>query len=162
MQALVFGPAAMARTRDDDSIAEILNRAALYYLVRKGKLKPATSRDVSENLPAGGHLSTASDLAKFAQAYDTGILVSPSSVALMSSLPKAKNGEILEVGYGHGVDFMGAFPGSLGHGGRQAGTTTLLILLPARDISIAVMTNASGWGDINGFTQKILNIYDQH
>ncbi len=162
VQTLVFGPAAMARTRDDDSIAEIPDRAALYNLVRKGKLKPAASRDVSENLPAGGHLSTSSDLVKFTQAYDTGILVSPSSVALMSSLPKAKNGEILEVGYGHGVDFMGAFPGSLGHGGRQVGTTTLLVLLPERDISIAVMTNASGWSDINGFTQKILDIYDQH
>ena len=158
IQTLVFDPAAMSSTRDDDSAATTPNRATLYHLARKRKLKPATFRDVSENLPAGGHLSTASDLVMFAQAYDAGNLVSPNSVTIMSSLPKANNGKVLEVGYGHGVDFMGAFPGSLGHGGRQAGTSTLLVLLPERDISIAVMTNASGWGDTNQFVQKVLDI----
>ncbi|MBL4870272.1 MAG: beta-lactamase family protein [Robiginitomaculum sp.] len=161
VRSLVFDPAAMEKTRDDDTLANIPDRATLYSLVAKGKIKLAPNRDVSENLPAGGHLSTASDLVKFAQVYDMGLLVSPNSIEIMSSLPTAKNGETLEVGYGHGVDFMGAFPGSLGHGGRQAGTTTLLILLPEKDISIAVMTNANGWGDINGFTQKILDIYNQ-
>ena len=158
VQGLIFDPAGMGNTQDDDLAATIPNRATLYALTQGRQLKPAVHRDVSENLPAGGHLSTASDLVMFAQAYDSGKLVSPKSVAIMSSLPKAKNGEILQVGYGHGVDFMGAFPGSLGHGGRQAGTSTLLVLLPKRDISIAVMTNASGWNDTNQFTQKILDI----
>ncbi|MEP3889198.1 MAG: serine hydrolase domain-containing protein [Hellea sp.] len=156
----VFTPAGMAATAQDDATAPSTNLATGYELVKRKKLKPAPTRDVSENLPAGGHISTASDLVRFSQSFDQGKLVSKDSIGVMSSLPKAKTGVTLEVGYGHGVDFMGAFPGSIGHGGRQEGTTTLLVLLPEQDISVAVMTNARGWGRSNKFTQSILDAYE--
>ncbi len=156
LKQAVFNPAGMTATFADDMTNPSSKRAAGYELVRRKKLKPAPIRDVSENLPAGGHLSTASDLVRFSQAFDQGVLVSKTSVDLMSSLPVAKTGKIIEAGYGHGVDFMGAFEGSLGHGGRQEGTTTLLVLLPEQDLSIAVLTNARGWGNSNDFTHKVL------
>lgn len=157
----VFSPAGMTSTQADDSTAPSQNRAQGYELVRRKKLKPAPIRDVSENLPAGGHLSTASDLVRFSQAFDQGQLTSQASIDLMSSLPTAKTGKIIEAGYGHGVDFMGAFEGSLGHGGRQEGATTLLVFLPDENLSVAVMTNARGWGNSTEFTQKIMNALEK-
>lgn len=157
LEEAVFSPAQMNSTMADDMTAPSAERASGYELGRRKKLKSAPIRDISENLPAGGHLSTASDLVRFSQSYDQGTLVSKASVDLMSSLPVAKTGKVIEAGYGHGVDFMGAFEGSLGHGGRQEGTTTLLVLLPDQDLSVAVLTNARGWGNSNEFTQKVLD-----
>lgn len=160
LEQTIFGPAKMSSTMPDDMTNPSTQRAAGYELARRKKLKPALKRDLSENLPAGGHLSTASDLIRFSQSFDQGNLVSSTSMDLMSSLPTAKNGKTIEAGYGHGVDFMGAFEGSIGHGGRQEGATTLVVLLPEEDLSIAVMTNARGWRNTNGFTQKVLDELD--
>ncbi len=157
MQKYIFGPTGMSKTVAEDVDVLPADTATFYQFNGDGHPEPASPRDVSENLPAGGHLSTASDLVRFAIAFDNEKLVNNSSIALMSSLPKDNNDDdIGYAGYGHGVDFMGAFPGSLGHGGTQEGTTTLIILLPEESLSIAVMTNISGWRNINGFTQQIL------
>lgn len=152
----IFIPTKMDSTIADDSTAPPSTRASGYELRNRKRLKPSPVRDVSENLPAGGHLSTASDLIRFSQSFNEGTLLTSESISLMSSLPKAKTGKVLEVGYGHGVDIMGAFEGSIGHGGRQEGTTTLVVLLPEEDLSVALMTNASGWGDSNDFARKVL------
>ncbi|NQZ87479.1 MAG: hypothetical protein HRT54_07845 [Colwellia sp.] len=49
-------------------------------------------RDLSENLPAGSHLSTASDLVKFALAFNANRLVNKDSQNLMTS-PQNKTAE---------------------------------------------------------------------
>ncbi len=159
LEKSVFTPSGMTATVQDDVMVPTPQRANGYELTGRKKLTAAPVRDLSENIPAGGHLSTASDLIRFSQSFDQGKLVSADSIAFMSSSPITKTGEVVDVGYGHGVDFMGAFAGSLGHSGRQEGTTTLLVLLPDEDLSIAVMTNARGWRNRNEFTQKVLGTY---
>ncbi|MEL6487315.1 MAG: serine hydrolase domain-containing protein, partial [Pseudomonadota bacterium] len=162
LRASLFEPLRMDSTQPDDSAATLPSRATLYDLSRKGKLKLAPVRDVSANLPAGGHLSTASDLIRYTLAFANGEVLTPSSRKIMGSQPKGPNGEEIPSGYGHGVDFMSDFPGSLGHSGRQSGTTTLLLYLPEYDASIAVMSNASGWRTITPFTAEILTILESH
>ncbi|UTW56168.1 serine hydrolase [Kordiimonas sp. SCSIO 12610] len=162
MREFIFEPAGMSSTTVDDSAKALEARATYYQFDSTGKPVFAPERDVSENLPAGGHLSTATDIVKFSQAFDQGALVNASTIELMSSLPRNNDGEEINAGYGHGVDFMGAFPGSLGHGGFQEGTTTLVILLPETDVSIAVFTNVSGWQNVNGFTKQVLEAFEKN
>ncbi len=170
MQRLVFKPANMPNTLPDDAWALIPHRVTGYQLNREG-LRRADFRDVSENLPAGGFLSTASDLVRFALAFDDG-LVSESAVALMSSTVAAE----LDLGepswrdaipqadkYGYGMMLFSKYSdGMIGHTGRQAGASSIVVLIPETDTAIAVMSNAKGWNGYLGFTMKLKAIVDQH
>lgn len=162
MASKLFDPVGMSQTVPEDTANIPETRATLYDLQTDGTLQPAASYNISANLPAGGHISTASNLIRFTNAFGRGELISDASRGIMASEPIRADGQTMKIGYGHGVDFMGDFPGSLGHGGRQAGTTTLLIYLPDYDVSVAVMTNASGWGGITPFVADILAILQAH
>ena len=78
----------------------------------------------------------------------------------MTSLPVATTGQVIPAGYGHGVDFLSAFPGTIGHGGRQEGTTTQVVLWEDDDISIAIMANARGWKGIDKLTTNVRKAYE--
>lgn len=168
MRRYVFEPALMRSTLPDDAWAIIPHRSSGYRLQRGQPLRRADMRDVSENLPAGGHLSTASDLARFAMAFHNGEMLLPERFKnLMASRP---NGEPLkaegeaswrhaipsEEHYGHGLM---AFPGSqgfwIGHTGRQAGGSAIVIVAPENRWTIAVMTNAKGWNGFVSFVQTL-------
>jgi CubicO group peptidase (beta-lactamase class C family) len=130
-------------------------------------------RDVSENLPAGGYLSTASDMVKFALAYN-GYLVNEENRFLMSSPVAVKELNKNEEHswrdaipsknkYGYGLMLFSKYDdGMIGHTGRQAGGSAILVLLPARNIAIAVMTNAKGWNGYLPFALKVKSVIDQY
>ena len=92
MNELIFKPAKMKNTMNDDAWKIIPNRSAGYRLNKDKSLRRANMRDISENLPAGGHLSTASDLVKFALAFNANRLVNKDSQNLMTS-PQNKTAE---------------------------------------------------------------------
>ncbi len=150
MRELVFGPAGMTRTLTDDHYAVIEHRAAGYWRRGGGPLLRAPYRDVTENLPAGGHLSTAPDLVRFAMAFDGGSLVSEKSITEMTAYPEFPNGQPLatdaEGYYGYGVNVILSHKGYrlLLHSGGQSGTATLLVLVPEEDLAVAAMTNLQG------------------
>lgn len=150
MQELVFEPAGMTSTLTDDHYAIIAHRAAGYWRRGGGALLRAPYRDVTENLPAGGHLSTAPDLVRFAMAFDAGSLVSEKSIAEMTAYPEFPNGLPLatdaEGYYGYGVNVVLSHKGYrlLLHSGGQSGTATFLVLVPEEDLAVAAMTNLQG------------------
>jgi serine beta-lactamase-like protein LACTB len=161
MRRLVFDPAHMTQTTPDDAWAVVPNRAALYSYANAGGdpvleegLVRAKFRDVSENLPAGGHLSTAAELIQFAVAFNTGRLVSADSMRQMLAKQdvtfEAESGSY----YGFGINVREVPENTdhpqwqpmkgltvLSHSGGQAGTSTQLMLLPSRGIAVAYMIN---------------------
>lgn len=168
MSELVFSPLEMANTVEDDSFAIVPHRASGYTLGEGKSLQRAELRDVSENLAAGGHLSTATDLVKFALAFDSGQLLSAEVRTLMSrplvnddgpSAPTWRDVIPSREKYGYG---MMMFPEGgavrVGHTGRQAGSSSIVILDPENHISIAVMTNAKGWNGSLELTKAIERI----
>ncbi|MEL6379764.1 MAG: serine hydrolase domain-containing protein [Pseudomonadota bacterium] len=159
IKAVIFDPVAMTRTQPEGIPGANPQQATNYSFVRKRKLRVSEVRDISENLPAGGHVSTATDIALFAQAFDQDKLITPQSRAIMMSLPVARTGTVIESGYGHGVDFMGRFDNTPGHGGSQRGATSLVLLFPEENLSIAVMSNAAGWTNQQKFVQEVLDLY---
>ena len=128
-------------------------------------------RDVSENLPAGGHLSTAADLVRFAQAFNSGKLVNIETVALMSKPLNISNKPDRESSwrdaipsepyYSYGMMFFQNEKTLwLGHDGQQAGGSSILILIPEQNLSIAVLTNIKGWRGYMSFTRRIAKIME--
>jgi serine beta-lactamase-like protein LACTB len=170
MKQMIFDPASMQNTMIDDSWAIIPNRAAGYQIENAKQLRRAEMRDVSENLPAGGFLSTATDLVRFAQAFLHQKFVSADVIRLMSfpyfsqkkpafQEPSWRDAIPSMEKYGYGLML---YPDTnsikIGHDGRQAGFSSIIIAIPEKDLTIAVLTNAKGWNGYISFTKSIEEI----
>ncbi|MEO1981237.1 MAG: serine hydrolase domain-containing protein, partial [Fuerstiella sp.] len=90
--------------------------------------------------PGGGLLSTASDLVRFATAVNTGKLLKSDMLQQMWNSQKTQSGK--ETGYGLGWKVQSHFGQKLvSHTGGQSGTSTVLVLLPEKGTSVAIMCN---------------------
>ncbi len=168
----IFKKSNMKNTLADDAWAIIPNRTSGYRLYRDGTIRRADSRDVSENLPAGGYLSTASDLVRFALTFNQGLvsqkvrelMVSPVAVDEIDTTSKKSWRDAMpnKTRYGYGIMLWSKYePGMIGHTGRQAGAASILILIPDKEFSIAVMTNAKGWNGYLNFVMKLVDIIEE-
>lgn len=173
MKARVFAPAGMAQTGLDHHRLVIPNRARGYIMLttpvflqlpenerkilKPGDIGNAELHDTSMKAPGGGLLSTAPDLVKFAAAVNTGTIASEKSRSLMWVKQKTKDGK--ETSYGLGWVVGGEGDRVLvSHSGGQAGTSTLLTLMPAKGSIIAVMCNMQNvnLGDLIGQIGRLL------
>ncbi|MEO2052558.1 MAG: serine hydrolase domain-containing protein [Allomuricauda sp.] len=174
MKELVFIPARMENTIEDDAWAIISNRVSGYQFQRGEPLRRTDIRDVSENLPAGGYLTNASDLVRFAQAFLNHEFFKSKTILLMSN--SFSNDSQVITGeqswrdaipskekYGYGIML---FPDSetvrFGHTGRQAGGSCIVIVVPEKKLSIAIMTNAKGWNGYMSFSKVIEQIITEN
>ena len=171
MRSLVFTPAGMSTITEDDSQIITPHRVAGYAWDSNKRLIRAPFRDVSENLPGGGHLATPEDLVRFAVAFNSGKLVQSKSRDLMVQRPKLIDGSDVPdappyFGMGTGLYYgMGMFVGKsssgerlLMHTGRDPGASTELLLAPDSGIAVAVMSNVSQWDGTDTLAKKILEI----
>ena len=173
MRQTVFDVAGMANTLADDAWQIVAHRAQGYRMSGDAPLRRADMRDVSENLPAGGHLATATDLARFALAFRAGAFVSDASVALMlqpltapddpgAEAPSWRDAIPSESKYGYGIMFFPDDGGWWhGHTGRQAGASAIVMQAPDSDLTIAIMTNAKGWRGFISFSSVLRAIAEE-
>lgn len=149
MRDLVFVPAGMTSVTEDDALAIIPHRVAGYSRGPNNTIIRAEFRDVSENLPAGGYLSTAEDLVRFAVAFHSGKLVSGATRDLMIEHPKLTDGTPTPNPFGtpnfyYGMGIMidpGEAQTAWFHTGGQSGASALLFFFPKADVAVATMTN---------------------
>jgi len=153
MRENVFKPAGMQHTYVDDLYALIPNRARGYrpkvYAVFNGENRNASLMDSSYKIPAGGLVSTAEDIARFAIAVQNSVLIKPETFAEMSKSQKTRDGRETGYGYGWYVGGSGGFaidPNSVWHGGVQQGFTSDLVLLPKKRFALVILTNLEGGG----------------
>ncbi|MFW6088596.1 MAG: serine hydrolase domain-containing protein [Gemmatimonadota bacterium] len=159
MEERVFGPAGMTDTRDDDPRALIPRRAEGYLLV-DGQLQNSRAVDMSSKLPAGGYVTTAVDLARFAVAVMDHELISRETLEEMMTPVRLRDGEDVPYGLGWGL-----FPGEtwLGsreafHGGVTPQVSGMLYLLPERKIAVALLMNLEGVPGRTGLAADIAGI----
>lgn len=163
MKEEIFIPASMNNIVDDDAWAVIPNRASGYFLKENGSVSRASFRDVSENLPAGGHLATASDFISFVNAFKSGKLVSAETQTLMTKAPIFVGDNPVDSKYGYGVELIDSDIGKwIAHTGSQSGATAIVVIFPADNISIAIMSNAYGWRGLFEFTSSIRKIIKEN
>ncbi len=100
-----------------------------------GKLAPHL--DMSVPFAAGSLYSTADDLVKWAEALESGKVVSKESYAKMTTayLSKYGYGLVMDKSEGHDV---------IGHGGGINGFNTLLMRAPAEKVTVVVLANQNG------------------
>jgi serine beta-lactamase-like protein LACTB, mitochondrial len=141
MKRMIFDPAGMASTRDDDPRAIIPNRAR-GYIVENGVLHNSGWADMSGKLPAGGWITTASDLVRFMTAWMQGKYISAKTQALMLTpyvLPR--HGGTVD-GYGMGW-FLDEYHGMRAgfHGGGTPQVSAIALFVPEKHIAIAGFFN---------------------
>jgi serine beta-lactamase-like protein LACTB len=144
MSTHVWGPSGMKATRDDDPSAIIPNRAAKYTFVGN-ELRNAPMIDMSNRLPAGGYITTAVDLARFAQAILGDRLLKRETFQRMIVPTKLPSGESVEYGLGWAME-LEAWHGDtyVFHGGSSPGESGFLVLMPRHRFAVAFLTNLDG------------------
>lgn len=175
MQQNVFRPAGMEHTGIDEHFFIIPNRArgymkldeatysqlpnAIKTRVKVGQVLNAQLHDTSMKVPGGGLASTAVDLVAFGMAVFKGRLIKEATLEKMWTAQKTKDNK--ETGYGLGWG-IGAVEGLklISHSGGQAGTSTLLYILPEKGIVLAAMSNLEGAAlnrILNGIGKELIN-----
>lgn len=136
----IFKPARMDRMRVD-SISDIIpNRAQGYRLTDKGVLINSPIADNSYKVPGGGFVSTVEDLARFAVAIQTNLLVKKQATEQMFTSQKTRDGKETNYGFGWVVNVRNG-QRIIGHSGGQQRITTFLHMQPDQGIAVVLMTN---------------------
>ncbi len=153
----VFQPSGMMRTGIDEQASIIPGRVAGYFrptrtslttLIgdstseerKSGALYNAALHDTSMKIPGGGLLSTSSDLVRFAIAVNTGRLLSDETRRFMWTAQKTDDGKSTGYGLGWSICKLDSQL-AVSHTGGQAGTSTVLLLVPDTGTVVALMCN---------------------
>jgi D-alanyl-D-alanine carboxypeptidase len=154
----IFEPLKLEDTYNDyvDPVVEPL--ATGYFFNRRGQRIDYTNINQGYGLPDGVVVSSAKDIALFIRALlQGGRLLRPETVAEMLVVDKA-------VGrYEEGLNLFvfsnyrgGAYGKLIGHDGEYAGYKSEMFYFPDRDVTIVLLTNASGRG-INNRWEKLFD-----
>ncbi len=151
MEAEVFKPLGLRNTTEEKKELDRKN-VALFYDVENKSYKTAYDVNNSNKLAGGGFLSTPSDMVKFGNAMLNNELLDSITSELIFKPIKLKNGKVNEQNYALGWrndTTESIFNGKrltqiIHHGGVALGSTSLLILFPEYNISIALVMNRSG------------------
>ncbi len=139
MQAELFTPLGLIRTRYDSNRDLIKNRAQGYGL-HEGRLVNDLLLGMSQPGAAGGILSTAGDLVRWQMALTSGKVVKPESFARMTKPTVLPNGHDTRYGFGlQMTDWEGH--ARVEHGGGIFGFNSTLYWFPKDDLHIAVISN---------------------
>lgn len=141
----VFKPATMDRIRVDNVTDIIPNRAQGYQKSQSGELRNSSLADTSYKIPGGGFISTVEDLAKFAIAMQTGVLVKKETLDQMWTSQKTRDGKATGYGMGWGVHERNSMK-EVEHGGAQQRVSTHLYTIPEKGLAVVLMTNLEGIG----------------
>jgi D-alanyl-D-alanine carboxypeptidase len=131
----VFEPAGMRSTASQAEIKNVPRRSA-GYMKQDGRWVANTDKLPYRGTSAGGGYSTAADMLRFAQALQSGRLISKEMLARAVS-PQNKTGGY---GYGFGLQGVGAMR-SFGHGGGAPGMNSELRIFPDSGYTIVVLSN---------------------
>lgn len=135
----VTKPSGMEKTRTDDVYTIVARRARGYAKLPSGELRNADLADTSNKVPGGGLVSTAEDLGRFAIALDTHVLLKPDTFERMQVPMRMADGKDSPY-FGWSIsDRKGERV--LSHTGGQQGTSTALIMIPARGFAVAILSN---------------------
>lgn len=143
MNTSVFQPLNMTQTSADQNDDIIAYRARPYEIGGNG-WKNAPYVDNSYKWAGGGFISTAEDISIFANAMMNGSLLKPAIVAQLTTPQKLLDGTATSYG-------MGFFKGInlhnkeyYGHSGGSVGGTSQMVIFPAEQVTVVILTNLSG------------------
>jgi D-alanyl-D-alanine carboxypeptidase len=144
VQARVLDPLGLADTFLADGGALPEGTVDGYHLLN-GELVNVTEINLSWAWTAGGMVSTAADVARFARAAFDGELVSPESFREMFTLTPDPRPQLAGVGWGMGVFVVPSPNGELVSGGGDGpGFFSRMSRLPDADLTVVSLVNMGG------------------
>jgi serine beta-lactamase-like protein LACTB len=141
VQRAVLDPAGMSRTLLDKPAPIILGRAGCYERSGDVTVENASQIDLSDRWAAGGFLSTAEDLVRFADATMAARLVGARELDLMLTSMTTADGKPTGVGFGWRVVMNGGTLEYAHHGGESLGGRAFILMIPKKRAAIAVLSN---------------------
>ncbi len=156
----IFERAEMENTQIDDPYKIIPNRSRGYRLNQKGEVEHCQAVNMTNKIPAGGYITTAPDLARYAAYFMANELVGESTKKEMLSPQRTTKGKTLSYGLGWGLFPDEKWYGEVEafHGGGSPGVSGVLYLLPDRQFAVAILTNLEGVSDRVGFCAEIAKL----
>ena len=147
IETRILAPAGMTRTvasQWDRAKMGVVYDMARGYGVEDGEYvqRPQPKRALAGG---AGVVSTVLDLARYAQALDTGSLASPAVMETLTTPPLDRDGRALPYAYGWYVqDYRGER--LVWHSGwdPDAGTSSLLLRVPSRGLALVLLANGEG------------------
>ncbi|MGH9867965.1 MAG: serine hydrolase domain-containing protein [Candidatus Polarisedimenticolia bacterium] len=179
MQREILTPLGMKSTVPDIAGQSNPGSAHFYYpqfmLDPRYGLHDAPTANLSCILPAGGFLSTPSDLARFGSAMMGDALLDPATVEALQTPVQLASGESTGqalgwtvqrapmgtkiVGQGLGDPVRRSFLSAVTVGGHVSGGTTSLLTVPEHRIAIAVASNVSGAGNVSQLSSRLADVF---
>ena len=164
----ILEPLGMHQTAPDDENAA---RANDYLIASDDKVYPAPPTNASFRWAAGGLISTPTDLTRFGVAVLQNQLLSESTSDIVFTPRTTADGQVNPQRYGLGwrvgtieyggdEDQLKKTP-VFHHGGWGVGNTSILLLLPEKDIVVAMVANTSGEKGPNALTRIAASIAEE-
>jgi CubicO group peptidase (beta-lactamase class C family) len=132
----VLKPLGLADTLPDRPGAEDPQRTKFYEVNHEGKFIVGPPVDLSYCWPGGGYLGTAVDMARFGSAHLRPGFLKLESLKLLFTSQKTIDGK--PTGYGIGWFIEKSI---VHHGGDSIGGTSMLLLVPASRVAVAIACN---------------------
>lgn len=168
LDAAVIRPLNLAHTQADDATQEIPGRVGFYELAGGG-YKRAFAVDNSNKWPSGGLLSTPRDLVRFGDGMLQNRLVDAATqTRFWTPQPLADgkdNGDDYALGWRvhRQRELLGGSERTdiVSHNGVATGATSRFALYPAKQLSIAILTNAQlpDTRELNALSGKIVDAF---
>jgi CubicO group peptidase (beta-lactamase class C family) len=184
MQREVFRPLGMESTVPDNPGRTEPGVAHFYvpsFMLDPSRgLQDSPAEDLSCILPAGGFLSTPSDLVRLGSAMMGGALLEPATVAELLTPVQVTSGESAGqalgwavqqvpmgaegaptrvVSHGRGEPVHRTLLGATTIGGHVPGGTASLVTIPEHHIAIAVTTNVSGAESVSKLSDRLADLF---
>jgi len=143
MRRHVLEPLDLTTIVADVTGAEIPNRATLYQVIGTAAA-PVPPDDLSGRWPSGGYIGSTGDLARLGQSVLAPGLLDARSLEVMLTSQRLGSGATTNVGIGWriGTDSLaGTF---YHHGGSSNGGSAFLLVVPNRQLVVAMASNAFG------------------
>lgn len=174
MQANVFGPLGMLATQGDRNEEIIMNRTRYYersdgepqYRLSKlswgqggrGELRNAPYTDNSNKFPAGGFITTPSDLVRFGSALLQPGFLDADTLEQMFTPQRTQDGR--ETGYGMNWFIEQGEQGRrvYWHSGSSVGGKSLLLIYPEERLVLAMQVNLTN-ADLNPIPRRLAALF---
>jgi CubicO group peptidase (beta-lactamase class C family) len=139
-QTRIFGPIGMTNTHfHDDNTQIVTGRAYSYYTTNDGFSKGNLNHNI---IGSTGLFTTAEDLVKWAQNFETPIAGSKDIIETMKERGVLNSGTKNIYAMGQETNPYKGFT-TWSHGGRDAGYRSFLLRIPEQKFSVSIMSNAS-------------------
>jgi serine beta-lactamase-like protein LACTB len=140
IDSLISKPIGMRHTCPELLTQKIPGKSMFYYPSKSG-FSLAAGEDYSYKWPAGGYLSTPTELVKFGNAVLNGKIVSKNYMPLLLDQQKTSDGKETGAGFGFkiGVDSKGRKV--VFHGGESEGARAFLLMYPEEKLVISICAN---------------------